>query len=171
MECSERSVGAARSLGTALVVTDAARRGITPDRLWLAHTDGDTSVTPDWLTQQLDIAVQGVDAVAGIVQLDESAPTSLVRRFRSHYSVDSDGTHTHVHGANIAMRASTYLDAGGWDTRRTGEDHDLWRRLRIVGHCVSSTAIVVRTSPRTLGRAPNGFAADLRALGGSGVVA
>lgn len=164
LECSERSVGAARGLGTSVAIDHALRRGVEPARLWLAHTDADTVVGTDWLALQLRIADRGVDAVAGIVELDESAPAVLARRFRSKYHLGPNGTHTHVHGANMAMRATTYLDAEGWDARRTGEDHDLWHRLASVGTCVSSTAIVVRTSARLIGRAPNGFSADVRSL-------
>lgn len=164
VECSERSAGAARALGTSVAISDAARLGVHPTTLWLAHTDADTVVGVEWLVSQLDVADRGVDAVAGIVDLDGPVSAGLSRRFRAHYRVNADGTHSHVHGANIGMRASTYLDAGGWDARPTGEDHDLWHRLKAVGTCVSSTAIVVRTSARLVGRAPAGFADDVLAL-------
>ena len=46
----------------------------------------------------------------------------------------------------------------------TGEDHDLWNRLRRYGPTLSTTALTVATSARRTGRAPEGFAADLSAL-------
>lgn len=171
IECSERSAGAARALGTSTAIRDATKTGVHPSTLWLAHTDADTVVGADWLVSQIDVADRGIDAVAGIVDLDGPVSARLSRRFRAHYQVNTDGTHSHVHGANIGMRASTYLDAGGWDARPTGEDHDLWIRLKAVGTCVSSTAIVVRTSARLIGRAPAGFADDILTLTRPEVVA
>lgn len=171
IECGEHSAGAARRIGTAEAIDRAGRDGAQPHTLWLAHTDADTLVGADWLTAQLELANRGVDAVAGIVDLDDSVSSRLSRRFRSHYLLGTDGTHTHVHGANISMRASAYLAAGGWDDRRTGEDHDLWHRLSATANCVSSTGIVVRTSARFIGRAPDGFASDVRSLAFPEVVA
>lgn len=170
IECNERSAGAARRVGTTAALAN------TPDdtpveALWLANTDADTTVDAHWLELQLDLAHHGVDAVAGIVELDENVPDDLLQRFAVHYTLNPDGTHRHVHGANIAMRASTYLAAGGWSNLRTGEDHDLWKRLNMNGNCISSTAVTVRTSARTTGRAPNGFAADISSLLDPNVVA
>ena len=46
-------------------------------------------------------------------------------RFRMTYQINTDGTHPHVHGANLGMRADAYLAAGGWNPLPTAEDHDL----------------------------------------------
>ncbi len=171
IKCSGRRVGAARRLGTAAAIADADAHGVRSESMWLAHTDADTVVDPQWLTMQIELADHGIDAVAGIVELDTTVPAALQHRFAVHYPVNADGTHSHVHGANLAMRASTYLAAGGWADFMTGEDHDLWRRLNSVGACMSSTAITVRTSGRIDGRAPDGFAADIRSLMAPEVVA
>jgi hypothetical protein len=71
----------------------------------------------------------------------------------------------------MGMRASSYLASGGWSMIETGEDHDLWHRLGRIGRCISSTAVSVRTSARLAGRAPSGFAADLRSIAETEVVA
>lgn len=156
-----RCAGAARAVGFDVALRSSAA---PPAHTWLASTDADTVVPRDWLLAQLLLAGSGVDAVAGIVELGDDADEHLHRGFRSRYRIGVDGTHRHVHGANMGMRGDTYLATNGWRALRTGEDHDLWARLGEVGRCVSSTAVVVHTSARLDGRAPAGFAADLRAI-------
>ena len=80
------------------------------------------------------------------------------------YSIYSDGTHPHIHGANLGVRADRYVDVGGWANLKTGEDHDLWGRLKRTGVRLRSSAqLQVVTSGRRVGRAPNGFAGALAA--------
>ena len=133
---------------------------------WLANTDADCRVPENWLVQQLLLAQTGAEAVAGIVDLDDFSEhkAGVERLFRETYLIRSDGTHPHVHGANIGIRADTYLRAGGWSEHATGEDHDLWRRLSS-SNCVtlSPAKLKVMTSGRRIGRAPNGFAEALAA--------
>lgn len=164
VSCEARNVGAARALGTSAALDDVRRRGTRLSTTWLATTDADTSVPPHWLYQQLRLADEGVDGVAGTVNLANNVDSRLRKRFDETYLLGHDGTHGHVHGANMSMRATTYLEAGGWLPLACGEDHDMWRRLCRVGNCVSSTAIAVTTSDRLRGRAPDGFAADLAEL-------
>ena len=40
---------------------------------------------------------------------------------------------------NLGVRADAYLRAGGWADTATGEDHDLWERLRSTGAALSSS--------------------------------
>ena len=48
------------------------RRGARPGAIWIATTDADTRVPPDWLALQLAAADRaGADAVAGIVEVDD----------------------------------------------------------------------------------------------------
>jgi len=164
VRCDARNVGAARALGTGAALDDARHRGAQLSTTWLATTDADTFVPPHWLHEQLRLANRGVDAVAGTVSLANNVDSRLRKRFEETYRLGHDGTHGHVHGANMSMRATTYLEAGGWHPLVCGEDHDLWGRLGQVGNCVSSTAIAVTTSDRLRGRAPEGFAADLAEL-------
>ena len=55
-----RNVGAARAAGARLLLERGAR--------WLAFTDADTCVAPDWLCMQLS---QQADAVCGTVAVDD----------------------------------------------------------------------------------------------------
>ncbi len=155
---SQGCVGAARSLGcrVAMAGTPHASRHI-----WLANTDADTTVPSHWLAAQLELAERSVGAVAGTVELGDDVDASLRARFTATYELSGDGTHRHVHGANLGVRGDIYRLAGGWRPLHTGEDHDLWGRLGRVTTGVSSTAITVRTSARTRGRAPAGFASDI----------
>jgi hypothetical protein len=134
--------------------------------LWLANTDADCIVPSSWLSDQIEFAVSGIEAVAGIVAVDsfEEHGPEVPARFRDSYSIYSDGTHPHIHGANLGVRADRYLDVGGWADLRTAEDHDLWGRLRRSGvRLLSLAQLSVVTSGRRVGRAPSGFAGTLTA--------
>jgi hypothetical protein len=114
---------------------------------------------------QLRSAADGVH-VAGVVRLArgiERTP-AIQRAFAATYRHGPGGTHRHVHGANLGIRADAYLAAGGWSDLVIGEDHDLWGRLRRNHVGVWTTTSYVHTSARRVGRAPFGFAADLAAL-------
>ena len=140
----------------------ALRRLTRPlHRCWLANTDADCVVPPNWLTDQLQLAVGGVEGIAGTVDVDSFADFGphVARRFRETYTIEADGTHPHVHGANLGVRGDAYVAAGGWPWIETGEDHDLWGRLRgLERRVVSTSRIQVLTSGRRCGRAPRGFA-------------
>lgn len=156
-------VGAARALAARLAL---ARYPGAPEHCWLANTDADCVVPEDWLTLQLSLAQRGHAAIAGIVDVDnyeEHRPT-VQDMFRLTYLLHADGTHPHVHGANLGVRADAYLRAGGWAPQATAEDHDLWQRLQHAGERrLSDVRLKVLTSGRRVGRAPMGFAAALAA--------
>ncbi len=160
-------VGAARAEAARVALT---RHEGPRDRCWLANTDADCEVPEEWLLQHLAIADRGIPAVAGIVDVDsfhEHSP-SVEELFRLTYILHEDGTHPHVHGANLGVRADAYLHAGGWRDLHTAEDHDLWDRLRKSGHQpVADARLLVTTSGRRHGRAPRGFADALAAHNGS----
>lgn len=165
LETAPSGVGAARRLGTA---AGLAAVPVPSGAVWIASTDADTVVPPDWLVTQLDHARRGAVALAGTVELADDEPhdalgAAVAHRFRSRYVVGGPA-HTHVHGANLGMRADAYERAGGWRALLTAEDHDLWRRLRRLGSTVSTTALPVTTSARRTGRAPMGFAVGLAQL-------
>lgn len=162
LETDMGRAGAARQLGARRAMFDL---GVDPGRAWIANTDADTVVDPDWLTVQLDLAASGVVGVAGIVRLHRDSPDlALVESFERSYVTAHDGSHPHVHGANLGFRADAYEAVGGWNPLATGEDHDLWHRLSRFGPVTATTSLAVTTSARTRGRAPNGFAADLALL-------
>ena len=160
-------VGSARALGArrAMERYDGAR-----NRCWLANTDADCQVPATWLLDQLAFANAGFAAVAGIIDVDSFAEheSFVSERFRLSYLIHADGTHPHVHGANLGVRADAYLQAGGWQDLSTAEDHDLWRRLQSGQHRrISDARLCVLTSGRRIGRAPFGFAGALAAHNGA----
>lgn len=151
-------VGRARALATETALKN--RPGFDYN-WWLANTDADCEVPIDWLSCQLALADTGVDAVAGVVDVDsfEEHDRNVPDRFRATYLLGPDGSHPHIHGANIGFRADAYLRAGGWRNLQTAEDHDLWDRLGAIGcNRLSTDRLRVTTSGRRIGRAPHGFA-------------
>jgi hypothetical protein len=143
-------------------------------QLWLANTDADCIVPPAWLSNQLELAEEGFEAIAGTVTVDgfEEHGVEVAERFRTSYIIRNDGSHPHIHGANLGVRGDAYQRAGGWSHLSTAEDHDLWRRLlRQRTRTVSTSGIEVETSGRRVGRAPHGFANALAAHNNEGLLA
>jgi cellulose synthase/poly-beta-1,6-N-acetylglucosamine synthase-like glycosyltransferase len=133
--------------------------------VWIANTDADSRVGDDWISHHLHLASRGFCGVAGIVRVTsiEGHDESAVSEFLAGYAIYEDGTHPHVHGANLGIRADAYLDAGGWSDVTVAEDHCLWSRVRSRGWLtVASVGSVVFTSGRLHGRATDGFADTLR---------
>lgn len=157
VEISARNVGAARAAG----MRAALRRlpGLDPTQIWLATTDADTLVPTCWLSRQIQYAGRGWDAVLGTVTVTDWAgrPASLAAVFAAHYG-HSTGTHQHIHGANLGVRASAYLAAGGFQALQTAEDRALLESLGSAGCSILPvTDIAVETSARRQARAPRGF--------------
>lgn len=159
-----RSAGAARAAGV-----DAGLRsvGAPSARVWVATTDADTVVDPSWLAVHLRWAHAGIDAVAGLVHVAwQVGDDDLAGRYAS--SIEGGGTaqgHGHVHGANLGLRAEWWYRVGGCGTAASGEDRELWDRLRRAGaRILGVDDLRVTTSARRVGRAPAGFAGYLRAL-------
>lgn len=146
-----RNVGAARALGAELALAAGAR--------WLAFTDADTQVAPDWISAQL---AQGSDAVCGTVAVRDCGIYGDT--MRQHYAVtynDSDG-HGHVHGANFGVSAQAYERVGGFRALQSNEDVALVNALQASGARIAwSAAPRVFTSARRTFRAPGGFDATL----------
>lgn len=155
------SVGGARSLGAQMSLRGARAR---LNGTWLASTDADSTVPKNWLTQMIHQADAGSDLVLGTVQPDATAAPLLRYAWAQHHSV-ADG-HRHVHGANLGIRGSAYIELGGWPRLSTGEDVALVHAAEAnVGLRISRTgAIPVVTSGRLTGRAPDGFANYLTRL-------
>lgn len=176
VEVDAGNVGQARAIGSRVAlahldIDDVAQQRSGADRAertWLLTTDADTAVPRDWVTEHLRLADAGAAAVAGIVRIDSFAdhPAHVEPRHQRAYVVNADGTHAHVHGANLGVRADAYRAIGGWSPLRTAEDHDLWDRLAAGGWpTVSSIESWVITSGRALGRAPEGLAWRLGTYG------
>lgn len=146
-----RNVGQARARGARLAVDAGAR--------WLAFTDADTVVAPDWLSTQLH---QRSDAVCGTIEVrDWDVYGGAVRRWHDATYVDANG-HRHVHGANLGVAAAAYQRAGGFAPLRRCEDVALVDALRRTGASIAwSAAPRVITSARRAFRAPGGFGQTL----------
>ncbi|MFC6344030.1 hypothetical protein ACFP8W_18770, partial [Nocardioides hankookensis] len=68
-----------------------------------------------------------------------------------------------VHGANLGVRLTAYLEAGGFPEVREHEDVALFEAVLRTGRpWVTGTRVT--TSARLRGRTPGGFAGYLRAL-------
>lgn len=156
-------VGSAREYAARLALS---RFDGSASTCWLANTDADCEIPENWLLQHLEYARMGWSAVAGVVNVDSFAEHAkhVEQRFRETYLIHPDGTHPHIHGANLGVRADVYLAAGGWAALDVAEDHHLWNRLRSRNAVLLSDAkLMVVTSGRRVARAPNGFAAALSA--------
>lgn len=152
-----RNVGQARQAGAELLLARGAR--------WLAFTDADSLVAPDWLAAQLAL---GARAVCGCVWVrDWSAHGALAERlaraFDSQY-FPVEG-HRHIHGANLGMTAEAYRLAGGFAPLPSSEDVALVVSLQAAGvDVVFSAQPRVWTSARVDARAPGGFGQALRSM-------
>ena len=163
LECSVCSAGAARRLGAAHVLNHFA--GVSHAEVWIANTDADTCVAGDWVVHQLALASEGYCGIVGVIQVDrvQGLVQEELRAVLADYTIHADGTHPHVHGANLGVRADAYIDAGGWTAIPLAEDHCLWSRVRARGWPTRSCSkTVVHTSGRLQGRAVGGFADSLR---------
>jgi glycosyltransferase involved in cell wall biosynthesis len=159
-----RNVGAARAAGMAELLR--LTEGVDPSAVWLATTDADTVVPPGWLERQLRYAGQGWDVVLGTVTVGDwdGHPPHVPAAFDALYEF-GDGPHQHVHGANLGIRASAYLAAGGFRSLCTAEDHALLAAATEAGCSVlQASDITVETSARRRARAPLGFSHLLRTL-------
>ena len=157
IEIQARRVGAARAAGFAAVLRRTS--DTDPAAVWLATTDADTVVPPSWLAQQMTYADQGWDAVVGMVTVTDWSghPAHVAEMFAARYD-RGEGSHPHVHGANLGISAAAYLAAGGFKGLRTAEDHALVHALGAAGRKIlRTTELTVVTSARRHARAPRGF--------------
>ena len=157
-------VGQTRAAGVGALVAGMGRHGL--ETTWIACTDADTLVPPQWLTVGTALADAGADAVLGTVEPDPAGTDpELLGLWRRHH--ESGDGHPHVHGANLGVRASAYVEVGGFPAVSLDEDVLLVEALRRAQKTVvSSGAVHAVTSGRLDGRTAGGFAGYLRALRG-----
>ncbi len=155
VELESRNVGMARALG--------ARHALEAGARWLAFTDADSVVAPDWLSAQLG---QRSDAVCGTIQvLDWGGYGDRLQRHHEATYVDADG-HRHIHGANLGVAAAAYRGVGGFRALQSSEDVALVKALSDSGASIAwSAAPRVVTSARRHYRAPGGFGETLARVG------
>ncbi|MFF2841320.1 glycosyltransferase [Paenarthrobacter sp. NPDC057981] len=169
MNVALRSTGSSRRLGVRAALASlhpAQLQAAQLQAVWLANTDADSTVPANWLTRQVELANDGADAILGSVEPDpDDLDPSVLGRWLELHPFRED--HQHIYGANLGVRGSSYLAAGGFPKLRAHEDRVLVERLRSRGFRVVATDTTrVLTSGRTHARAPEGFAAYLRVLGG-----
>ncbi|MDP9895913.1 glycosyltransferase involved in cell wall biosynthesis [Variovorax boronicumulans] len=157
LKIDARNVGIARARGADFCIGAGAR--------WLAFTDADTIVSPDWLEKQL---AENAEVVCGVVDVaDWSAHGLDGGRLQSHFVhhyVDADG-HRHVHGANLGVATEAYCRVGGFEPLACSEDAALVDALEASGARIAwSTGPRVTTSARTDARARGGFGDTLLAM-------
>ncbi len=155
-EVSGANVGIARATGSRIALDLGCS--------WLAHTDADSVVPSNWVTEQLRLAAAGCDVVIGTVRpdFDDLSTAHVAQWHATHLPGQPNG---HVHGANLGVRASTYLAVGGFDALPEHEDNELVTRLTAAGAAiVASDAAEVITSGRLVGRTAGGYAGHLRRI-------
>lgn len=155
-----RNVGAARAAGVAVLLE-------RPDAesTWIASTDADSAVGPNWLSGHLGYAEQGFDAVAGTVVIDDWHRHPATRQRAYQHAYQHRWGHRHVHGANLGVSASAYRAVQGFPALPTGEDVALVAALAAAGHRIAwASDLPVLTSGRLHGRAPQGMSSHLRTL-------
>ncbi|WP_241983813.1 MULTISPECIES: glycosyltransferase [Cryobacterium] len=130
-------------------------------RIWIATTDADSAVPPNWLVTQLALARNGAELVLGTVRPDDDLAAHELLRWEALHTIGEG--HPHIHGANLGVRADRYLAAGEFAPVDRDEDVLLVAALRRLGVTEARTALIpVLTSGRRVGRAPAGFAGYLR---------
>jgi len=170
--CTDKTEAIARSMGPAVVCVGARNVGIARASgalyalnagvRWLAFTDADSVVGPEWLSAQL---AQRSDAVCGTIEVRDWGDYG--ERLRLHHEAlysDADG-HRHIHGANFGITAVAYREVGGFPPLACSEDVALVEALRRRGASIAwSAAPRVVTSARRRYRAPGGFGETLARL-------
>ncbi|MGW1232989.1 glycosyltransferase [Streptomyces californicus] len=164
-----RNVGRSRAAG---VLTALSFFGDVPGPVWIASTDADSTVRPDWLAHQLARAAEGWDAVVGTVTADRWPPGKphLAARYHRLYETTRPPSgrpwhHPHVHGANLGVGSRAYTAAGGFPPAALDEDRGLVDALERTGARILRTAdCPVTTSTRTTPRAQGGFGDHLANL-------
>lgn len=171
LQIAVRSAGSARAFGSAHALNHLlAPSMLSAPEVWTAHTDADSTVPESWLADQLTYAHRGFQAVVGTIEVtdwsDHLPSTALA--YQQHYDTRDPAAahignahaqaHTHVHGANFAVRADAYTAVGGFPALAVGEDRALVRALQSAGHRIHRTHLrPVRTSARRTPRAAGGF--------------
>ncbi|OMP39554.1 glycosyl transferase [Stenotrophomonas sp. KAs 5-3] len=122
VQLDARCVGVARAAAAAELLGRGAR--------WLASTDADSEVPPEWLAAQVQ---GGCDAFCGLVDIATSCQGE--RRLRRAFQARQQwgDHHGRIHGANLGVSASSYRAVGGFAPLHCSEDVALVRALQRCG--------------------------------------
>lgn len=154
-------VGAARNIGIRRALENT---GAPAGHTWILNTDADSVVPRDWIEQHWRLGLEGWDVVVGTVEpvrQELSAHQHLLWR-QAHTLAEG---HPHIHGANLAFRASAYRELGGFKSIPVHEDREFVHAARAGGLRVRATDLTrIRTSGRHHSTVHNGFASYLSRL-------
>lgn len=154
-------VGAARNAG---ITAAMSRSRVTPERLWIANTDADSVVPAHWLSEHHTRALAGAHMLVGTVE-PIYGEISLARLAQWHTRHQLGEGHSHVHGANLGLRADVFTALGGFPSVELGEDHGVVAKARKHGcRVIATDSCRVGTSARLQGRVQGGFADFLAGL-------
>jgi glycosyltransferase involved in cell wall biosynthesis len=155
LRCFSTGVGIARRVGCAALLRQWA--ALDPETIWLATTDADSRVPPNWLAAQVAAHEAGADLWTGRVTVEDWSPYAERTAVLWHEAYDSELAP--IHGASLGCNARLYRNVRGFSSRRTGEDRALHQAiLDAGGHAVEDRETRVITSARRQARAPLGFA-------------
>lgn len=174
----DANAGRARATAMALGVRAVGGRA---DAILLS-TDADSRPRADWVQAAVralaesDIAAGRLLRIGGAGDLMQGRVERYYDRLHAHRRAidpvawDAVATCHHGGAANLAMTVETYRALGGFAPLPAGEDARLLDDAGRAGFRVRrDPAMVVETSSRRIGRAPDGLAASLRALDAAGM--
>lgn len=176
-------VGKARQM----VMDESYRRlaSIGTEGRIIASTDGDTEVSPNWISALIKEFDRGADAVGGRIlthradtpEIDKCVSLYFLRILGHGYLTsqieclldpqphDSWPRHGQYYGANMAVLADMYGQIGGMPLVKDEEDVALYKRLKQADAKIRhSLSVRVSTSARRDGRATGGLAERLEEL-------
>jgi glycosyltransferase involved in cell wall biosynthesis len=152
------NVGRARAVGCDEILKHFHAHDLA--RVWLATTDADSRVPPQWLRAQLRHHQLGADAWAGRVEVTDwpRHRRNGADAWQRAYDAESHP----IHGASLGVSAKSYVGVNGFQPLQTGEDRALFDALLADGADIHYDASApVATSARRHARAPDGFATAL----------
>ena len=173
----DANAGTARRLVMGRAAELAGRNGV------LMTTDADAIVPPNWIALNMSALAAGADVVCGQAVIDPREAAAIPSHLHEddalecQYAdlldaigdavcpdpVDPRPRHTEASGASLAIKARTFLQAGGVPHVRTGEDRALVDALRRIDAPIRhDPAICVTVSGRIVGRAAGGMADTIR---------
>ncbi len=163
IEVGAATAGGAREAACAAAV---AATGRPVSEVWLATTDADSTVAPDWLIAQLRWARRGLHGVAGLVHIDGELPVEI-RRARVHPNVATAAVSVIV---TCTAPTSDCAASSGKSSAASCPCH--WAKTNSCGRrreprgaaLLGVDDVIVTTSGRRVGRTPGGFARFLDGL-------